>query len=428
MRIANRDIDLEIPRKFLGLLDPWRYKVFHGGRGGVKSWTFGRVLIIKVIQRRMRILCGREFQASIADSVHSLLADQIKLLKVDDLFSVKQKTIECKNGSRFIFAGMHHNIDSIKSKEAIDIAWIEEANTLSRNSLETLAPTIRKDGSEIWFSFNCDSEEDPVYHDFVVNNHPDALVVKTTYRDNPWFPEVLRREMEWTRAHDTDKYLHIWEGEPRKHSEAQIFYGKWRIASFDAPDDAHFYYGADWGFSTDPTALVRSYIVDNTLYIDREAYAVGVEIDELPELFDPVLCDHKWFHEATKDNDSKERREQLVRRARQQLITADSARPDTISYLKRRGFNIRGAKKGKGSIEDGIEFLKSFDEIVVHERCKHVRDELRLYQYKLDRLTGEPTTQIEDKHNHTLDAERYALENVQRQKATRRVYMNVAGI
>lgn len=394
----------------------------------MKSRSFGSVLVATATRKPIRVLCGREFQRSINDSVYSLLVDEIRRSNVEHLFTIKRDVIDGVNGSRFIFEGMRYNIHSIKSKEGIDIAWIEEANTLSRESLDTLIPTIRKEGSEIWFSFNCDSEEDPVYHDFVVNTHPDALVVKTTYRDNPWFPEVLRREMEWTRAHDTDKYLHIWEGEPRKHSEAQIFYGKWRIASFDAPDDAHFYYGADWGFSTDPTALIRSYIVDNTLYIDREAYAVGVEIDALPELFDPVLCDQRWFREAIKDNDSKERREQLVRRARQQMITADSARPDTISYLKRRGFNIRGAKKGKGSIEDGIEFLKSFDEIVVHERCPHVRDELRLYQYKLDRLTGEPTTQIEDKHNHTLDAERYALENVQRQKATRRVYMNVAGI
>lgn len=421
-----RAIDIELPDKFSGLFEPHRYKVFHGGRGGAKSRSFASALVMLAIQKPIRVLCGREFQRSISDSVHSLLDDEIKRSKVEDLLQVKRDIIEGKNGSRFMFAGMRHNIQSIKSKEGIDIAWIEEANTLSRESLDVLIPTIRKEGSEIWFSFNCDSEEDPVYHDFVVNEHPEALVVKVNYWDNPWFPEVLRKEMEWDKSHDTDKYLHVWEGEPKRASHAQVFAGRWRIQDFDTPDDAQFYYGADWGFSVDPTAIVRLFIHNKKLYIDREAYGVGVDIDKTPELFDTVMTDMAWFKAAMKDD--PERKQDYIKRARQWAIVADSARPETISYMKRQGFNIRGAKKGKGSVEDGIEFLKSFDEIIVHPSCRHAKYELQYFSYKLDRLTGEPTPVIEDKHNHIIDAMRYALEPISRRKHNTRVMYNVEGI
>lgn len=422
----TRKIDIELPDKFEGLFKPYRYKVFHGGRGSAKSRSFGSALLMEAIRSPQRILCLREFQRSISDSVHSLLADQIQRSKIGDLFDVKRDSIDGKNGSRFIFAGMHHNIQSIKSKEGIDKVWIEEANTASRESLDILIPTIRKEGSEIWFSFNCDSEEDPVYHDFVVNNHPDALVVKVNYWDNPWFPDVLRKEMEWDKAHDTDKYLHVWEGFPKVASHAQVFAGRWRIEDFETPDDAQFYYGADWGFSVDPTALVRLFIQDDKLYIDREAYGVGVDIDDTPELFDRVMCDTSRFRQAMEDD--PKRKDEYIRRARQWKIIADSARPETISYMKRQGFNIKGARKGKGSVEDGIEFLKSFDEIIVHSSCRHAKYELQYYSYKLDRLTGEPTPVLEDKHNHIIDAMRYALEPLMHKHAKSRVYTNVAGI
>jgi phage terminase large subunit len=282
----------------------------------------------------------------------------------------------------------------VKSTEGVDIAWVEEADTISNESLDLLIPTVRKPRSEIWFTFNPDSPDDPVYTRFVKTERPDAIVRKVNYNDNPWFPDVLRREMEWDRAHDTDKWLHVWQGEPRTASNAQVFSGRWRVESFETPEDAQFYHGADWGFSVDPTALVRCYIADRTLYIDREAYGVGVDIDDTPQLFESVPTAKQW------------------------RITADSARPETISYMRKAGFDIAGAKKGKGSVEDGIEFIKSFHEIVVHPRCKHAIDELKMYSYKLDRLTGEPTPVLEDKHNHIVDALRYALEPIMRQHGT----------
>jgi phage terminase large subunit len=169
-----------------------------------------------------------------------------------------------------------------------------------------------------------------------------------------------------------------------------VFSGRWRVEPFNTLADAQFYHGADWGFSVDPTALVRCYINEATLYIDAEAYGVGVAITDTPELFDHVSTARKW------------------------PIIADSARPETIHHMRQQGYRIAGAKKGKGSVEDGIEHIKGYHEIVVHPRCKHTIDELKTYSYKLDRLTGEPTPVLEDKHNHMVDALRYALEPVMR--------------
>lgn len=391
MTTAKERKRITLPPKFKTALQPkgMRYRVWYGGRGGAKSWSIARILLVRGMQEPLRVLCTREYQASIADSVHALLSDQIDHMALDAFYTVKRDSIEGRNGTAFIFAGLRRDPKKVKSTEGIDIAWVEEADTISNDSFDLLIPTIRKPGSEMWFSFNPDGPEDPVYKRFVLTPRDDAIVTKVNWSDNPWFPEVLRREMEWDKAHDTDKWQHIWEGEPRKASKAQVFAGKWTVQEFTTPDGAQFYHGADWGFSQDPTALVRAWIDGRTLYIDAEAYGVGVEIDKTPELFDTIATARKW------------------------RISADSARPETISYMRRQGFNIAPAKKGKGSVEDGVEFIKSF-EIVVHPRCKRMIDELKMYSYKIDRLTGEPTPVLEDKHNHLVDALRYALEPVMR--------------
>jgi phage terminase large subunit len=380
-------LEIQFPAAFKDMPTPRRYKVWYGGRGGAKSWSIGRGLLLMGVQRPLKVLCTREFQSSIADSVHALLKQQIPELELGNFYEVQRDSILGLNGTEFIFAGLRHNPKKVKSTEGVDIAWVEEADTISNDSLDLLIPTIRKEDSEIWFSFNPDQETDPVYHRFVVNGRDDAMVRKVTYADNPWFPEVLRKEMEYDRAHDTDKYLHVWEGEPRKASKAQVFAGKWRIG--ETPERSEvYYYGADWGFSQDPTVLVRCFILDQVLYIDHEAYGVGVDIDMTPQMFDRVPGARDWY------------------------ITADSARPETISYMAKNGWKIRGAKKGKGSVEDGVAFLRSFKEIVVNPRCRHTIDEMRLYSYKVDRLTGDPTPDLEDKNNHVVDALRYAVEPI----------------
>jgi phage terminase large subunit len=300
-----------------------------------------------------------------------------------------------ENGTQFLFAGLRTHVDSIKSTEGIDRAWVEEAHNVAQTSLDILIPTIRKPGSELLFTWNPRHSTDPVDAMFRgAVPPPDAMVRQVSWRDNPWFPDVLRPDMEWDLKRDPQKYAHIWGGEYLKNSGSQVF-TNWRVGSeadFKPAIDQRFYYGGDWGFSTDPTVLVRSYIEGRTLFVDYEAHAIGCEIDRTPELFAKVPGANKW------------------------PIIADSARPETISYMRRNGYPMmRGAKKGAGSVEEGVEFLKSYD-IVVHPRCVHVVDELTLYSYKADKVTGDVLPILEDKQNHCIDALRYSLEGAMRGK------------
>jgi phage terminase large subunit len=379
---------VELPDAFADLWRPSRYKAFWGGRGGAKSHSFARALLLKSLKQPLRILCAREIQKSIADSVKRLLDDNIEAMGVGHFFDSTLSEIRTQIGGLFIFAGLRSNIEAVKSTEGIDIAWCEEANSISQASIDILVPTIRKNGSEIWFSWNPKLEKDPVDKMFRGGTPPpDSIVKKVTWEDNPWFPDVLRKEMEWDRQRDPEKYAHVWLGEYVKNSEARVF-KNWRVDTFDVPASARPYYGGDWGFAIDPTVLVRCWIIGRTFYIDKEAYEVGCPIDRTPALFDKIDGARKW------------------------PITADSARPETIDYMRRHGYpHIQAARKGPGSLEDGVEFLKSFD-IIIHPDCKHTIDEFTLYSYKVDKLTGEVLPQLEDKKNNVIDAARYAAEQV----------------
>ena len=387
-------LEIETPRVYLPLLDRHRYLGAHGGRGSGKSHFFAELVIERCIMEKTNVVCIREIQKSLAQSVKRLLELKIEALGVGHLFEVLQTEIRGKNGSIIIFAGMqNHTADSIKSLEGYDIAWIEEAQSLSQRSLDLLRPTIRKEGSEIWASWNPNLKTDPI--DVFLrgdNPPPDSCVIEVNYFDNPWFPEVLKTEMEYDRKRDPDKYAHVWLGKYQENSEARVF-KNWKVEEFDAPEGSFYRLGADWGFSIDPSVLVRARIEGKNLYIDYEAYMVGCEIDQLPTLFDRVPESRKWF------------------------ITADSARPETISYMQKHGYpKINAAIKGPKSIEEGIEFLKSYD-IIVHPRCTHTIDELTMYSYKIDPLDGKVMPVLDDKHNHVIDALRYACESAR--KATK---------
>jgi phage terminase large subunit len=374
------------------LLEPSRYKGAHGGRGSGKSHFFAESLVERcLLHPGTRWACIREVQKSLEQSVKRLLEDKIASMGVSGAFGIKQFEIETPGGGLIIFQGMqNHTADSIKSLEGFDGAWVEEAQSLSNRSLELLRPTIRKPGSELWFSWNPSSAKDPV-DDLLRGDDPppDAIVVEANFTDNPWFPDVLREEMVYDRRRDPDKYAHVWLGGYQRNSEARVF-KNWKVEEFTIAKDAALKQGADWGFAVDPTVLVQGYIVGRKLYVAHEAYRVGCEIVDTPALFMTVPESEKW------------------------PITADSARPETISYMQGHGYpKIMGAVKGPKSLEEGVEFLKSFD-IIVHPRCKHVIDELTLYCYKTDPLTGEILPVLEDKHNHTIDALRYACEAARR--------------
>lgn len=391
-------LKIQTPEIFEPLLGPVRYKGAWGGRGSGKSHFFAELLIERCLIETTRAVCVREIQKSLAQSVKRLLEVKIESLGVGHLFEIQESVIKAPNGGLIIFNGLqNHTADSIKSLEGYDIAWVEEAQSLSQRSLDLLRPTIRKPGSELWFSWNPSLETDPVDAFLRCDNPPpDSAVVRVNYCDNPWLPDVLRDELEYDKRRDPDKYAHVWLGEYVRNSESQVF-KNWTIEEFERPAGTVFRLGADWGFAVDPSVLIRCSIDGNRLYIDHEAYRVGCEIVNLPELFMGVPEAEKW------------------------PITADSARPETISHMQKNGFPaIRAAIKGSGSIEDGIEWLKSFD-IIVHPRCTHTIDELTLYSFKTDPLTGAVLPILEDKNNHVIDALRYACEGARRARPVKAV-------
>ncbi len=184
---------VDFSESFKGLFDPYRYKIFYGGRGGAKSWHFAIALILLACKEKKRILCTREYQSSINESVQKLLVESIERLNLTNNFTHTEKKIVCKNGSEFLFHGLKHDINKIKSLENISICWVEEGHSVSKKSWETLIPTIRKEGSEIWVSFNPEKEENDTYQRFIVHQKDNSLVKKVGYRDNPWFPEIVRK-------------------------------------------------------------------------------------------------------------------------------------------------------------------------------------------------------------------------------------------
>lgn len=395
-------LTIPTPRAFVPLLGRARYKGAHGGRGSGKSHFFAERLIEEcVAEPSTRAVCVREVQKSLDQSVKQLLTDKIASLGVKAHFEVLATEIHVlddtgRRSGLIIFEGMqNHTADSIKSLEGYRIAWVEEAQSLSQRSLDLLTPTLRRADAELWFSWNPELATAPVdvfFRSEGAKDDPDIACVEVNYHDNPWFGETaLVGDMERDRRRDPDKYAHIWLGGYKRRSEAAVF-NNWRVGEpdeFATDDKTVFRFGADWGFSVDPTVLVRCYLKGRTLYVDREVSAVGCEIDKTPALFDKIPGSRKW------------------------LITADSSRPELVSYMQRQGFRVTAAIKGAGSLEQGVTFLQSFD-IVVHPECVRTIDELTLYAYRTDKLTGEVLPILEDKDNHTIDALRYALEGLRR--------------
>ena len=391
---------------------PSRYKVAHGGRGSSKSWGFGTTALMLGSQRPLRILCVRETQNSIDESVKQLLTDRIGAMGLDDFFDVQAKVIKgTVVDTRFIFAGIRTDPGKIKSMERIDICLVEEAEAISEKSWKFLIPTIRGKGSEIWVVFNPRGEDDPTTKRFLTRMPPDCRRVRMNWYDNPWFPAELEVERQYAlqlirdaqARGDEDEvvqlqqeYDHVWEGDIERRSDAAIFRRRVAVESFPDPDErTRLFFGADWGFANDPTVLIRFWVTDHRdptgkdyqeLWISHEAFGYHVELDELDKLFDKVPGSRNW------------------------PIKADCARPETISYVSRHGFRASAAEKWPGSVEDGIAHLKAFRRIHIHTRCKHMQEEARLYSYKVDRLTGDVLPVIVDAYNHGWDAIRYGLD------------------
>ena len=344
----------------------------------------------------LRILCTRELQESIKQSFHAELKNAIEsepwLMAAYDVGVdyLRTRIPSWDKQTEFIFKGLRHNIGSIKSLAQIDLCIVEEAEDVPEHSWEALEPTIRAPGSEIWVIWNPRTDGSPVDQRFIKQTPPRSHIVEMNYSDNPWFPAELEEQRQHAqRVMDPAKYAHIWGGAYLTNSDAQVFAHKWRVddfapgADWDGP-----YYGIDFGFAQDPTTGLRCWIHNQRLYIEHDAGKVGLELDQTTSYLSdriPAIAEH--------------------------VSRADSARPESISYLKRHGLpRITGVTKGKGSVEDGVEFIKSFSEVIIHPRCKGTIQEFRLYSYKVDRNTGDIMPVIMDAHNHYIDALRYALE------------------
>ncbi len=395
---------------FEPLLQPARYKGAYGGRGSGKSHFFGDLWLEENVAQKLDCVCLRETLKSLEFSVKKLLEGKIQSFNAGAYFEVQDRRITSVHGGVTIFEGMqNHTADSIKSLEGFDRAWFEEAQNASDNSLTLLRPTIRKKGSQLWMAWNPQKETDAV-DQFLrgINPPDDSIVVQANYMDNPWLSDELRAEMEHDQRGMTlgseaqrkaaaAQFNWIWKGAYRTAGDALVF-TNWRIEEFESDPGAIYRYGADWGFSIDPSVLVRCYLRGRQLFIDYEAYQVGCEIDRLPDLFMTVPEAEKW------------------------PITADSARPETISYMKRNGFpRMAAALKGAKSVEEGVAFLQSL-EVIVHPRCTHTIDELSTYAYRTDPDTGKPIPLLEDKNNHVIDSVRYACEGARRAGAARDAY------
>ncbi|WP_228703819.1 PBSX family phage terminase large subunit [Acinetobacter larvae] len=289
-------------------------------------------------------------------------------------------------------------------KARILLCWVDEAETVSEIAWRKLLPTVREDGSEVWVTWNPERRDSATSkrfrHEQIFDELTGELIgvgCEMNYSDNPWFPEVLEIERRQDQANQDDAtYRWIWEGDYLELSEAQIFRNKFEIKDFE-PDPQTWdgpYQGLDFGFAKDPTAATRSWIHDDCLWIEYEAGAVGLELDDTK----PFICNKIPDFEKYP-------------------TYADNARPESISHLRGKGLiRMRACEKGKGSVEDGIEHIKSFKCVYIHSRCKETLKEFRNYSYKKDRLTDEVLPIIVDDWNHYIDSLRYALEKVMKRK------------
>lgn len=394
------EVQLRLPAKLIPVFSgDARYRGAYGGRGSAKTRTFAKMTAVRGYMlaeagERGTLLCGREYMNSLADSS----MEEVKRAILSEpwlasYYDIGEKYIRTKNRRiDYTFAGLRHNLDSLKSRANIHILWADEGENVSAIAWQKIIPTVRENNSEIWVTWNPEQKGSATDVRFRKQPPDNSKIVQLNYNDNPFFPDVLEQERQNDlKRLDPRTYAWIWEGEYLENSAAQILADKVVIdefvpsADWDGP-----YQGLDWGFSQDPTAAVKCWINGDQLFVEYEAGKTGLELDDTVK-----------YIEARIPGFSRN------------AIRADSARPESIRHVQSRGFpRIVAATKGPGSIEDGIAFLRSFRNIVIHTRCVETRKESRLYSYKVDRRSGDVLSEIVDAHNNYIDAIRYAVEPV----------------
>ena len=419
MLIEQAIAKAEFPVKLEPLFRQSRYKVLYGGRGGAKSWGIARALLILAAKKPLRILCAREFQTSIKDSVHKLLTDQIVALDLTGFYEVTQSSIRGMNGSEFAFVGLKNNVANVKSYEGIDICWVEEAQTVSRNSWNILIPTIRKEGSEIWVSFNPELETDETYQRFVVSPPADTISVKINFWDNPWFPETLRNEMEALKARNHEAYMQVWEGVCRQTVDGAIFAKEMQKAEaenritkvpYDPVKPVHAVCDLGWSDATAwwfvqfvgmETRLIR-YFEDS----QRTMTSYLADLQSFGYVYDTIWLPHDAQNKT--------------------LAAAGRSIEDIV-----RGAGFKTRVLERVPTVDSINAARTifpncyFD----RENCADGLNCLRHYRYEVDPDTGNFSKMpLHDRHSHGADAFRYiALMVKEPQKVRKKPAVAYAG-
>ena len=383
-------VQIELPPKLIPVFaGKKRYRCAYGGRGSGKTRSFALMTAVRGYQCGQAglngaILCGREFVNSLADSSLEEVKEAIRSVPwLANYYEIGDKYIRSRDRRiNYLFAGLRYNLDSLKSKARILLAWADEAESVSEMAWQKLLPTVREHDSEVWVTWNPETEGSPTDLRFRKHIGDNGISVEVNYCDNPWFPEVLEQERLADKARlDEASYRWIWEGAYLQMSDAQIFRGKYEEKAFTLREEWDGpYFGLDFGFSQDPTAAVKCWIYDGCLYIEQDYGKIGLELDDTA----PMLRQHLPGIEKY-------------------VVRADSARPESISYLKRHGLpRITGVQKGKGSVEDGIEFIKSFKRVFIHPDAAATLREFKLYSYKTDRLSGDVLPVVLDENNHCI--------------------------
>jgi len=391
------EAEIKLPPKLIPVFsEKRRIRGAYGGRGSGKTFTFALMTAVRAYIAAENgqsgvILCAREWMNSLKDSSMAEVKGAIESVPwLAAYFDIGQEYIRTKNGKvEYIFTGLNRNLDSLKSKARILIAWVDEAEGVSELAWDKLEPTVRGNGSEIFVTWNPEFDGSPTDLRFRKGElESNSLVVEMNYQDNPWFPKELDNlRQRQQKTLDPNRYAWIWEGAYLENSDKQVFGGKYEVGEVDVSDIDPIL-GMDFGFAMDPTTAIECYVIGENLYIDKDCGMVGLELDETSGF----VLNH-------------------IPNASSHTIRADSARPESISYLSRHGLPmIEGVKKGPNSIEEGVQFMKSFSKIVIHPRCKGTIKEFRMYSYKVHKQTGDILPTIEDNHNHYIDAIRYALE------------------
>jgi phage terminase large subunit len=388
---------LTLPKKLLPLLSPKRYKVLYGGRGSSKSWSVARALIHLATIKPIRVLCARETQKSIQESVHRLLKDQIQSLGVEHLFDVQETKIVGVNGSDFAFAGIRQQgVANLKSFEAVDVCWVEEAQVVTKKSWDVLVPTIRKPGSEIWITFNPELEDDETYKRFVLDADEDVWACQVNYSDNPWFDEVLEKERVKMLARDPIGYKTTWEGQCRPAVEGAIYAneignvvetGRIRAVPYDPMLKVHTVWDLGWNDSTSIICVQRA----------------GAEV----RIIDYIEGDHRTLADYAQDikargwnrgtdwlpHDGNAKSLQTGKSPKEVLGQLD-CNPEIVDNLE---------------VEQGIHAAR-----LMFPRCYFDKDKtapltnaLKRYRRQQNQVTGAFGAPLHDDNSHPADAFRY---------------------